>query len=141
MKTQWRRAKTSLKKYTSHFIERVRKGLLKVLLWEEVGDRTELQYIDPTPLLWPSALCLSRSPGLFNRRPSLLDAGFLYRILSPTGLQTPWLPVFIELYNSSIAHLVSLEWHVWFSSSGNNCHAVHRSLSSSASVYDCTLGF
>ena len=23
----------------------------------------------------------------------------------------------------------SLEWHVWSSSSGNNCHAVHRSLS------------
>ena len=35
----------------------------------------------------------------------------------------------------------SLEWHVWSSSSGNNCHAVHRSLSSGASVYDCTAGF
>ena len=35
----------------------------------------------------------------------------------------------------------SLEWHVWSSSSGNNCHAVHRSLSSSASVYECTMGF
>ena len=32
---------------TSHFIVRVRKGLLRVLLWEGVGDRTELQYIDP----------------------------------------------------------------------------------------------
>ena len=40
------------------------------------------------PLLWPSALCLSRSPGLLNRRPSsLLDDGFLYCTLSPTGLQ------------------------------------------------------
>ena len=29
---------------------------------------------------------------------------------------------------------LSLEWHVWLSSSGNNCHAVHRSLSSGASV-------
>ena len=27
-----------------------------------------MKYIDP-PLLWPSALCFSRSPGLFNRRP------------------------------------------------------------------------
>ena len=36
---------------------------------------------------------------------------------------------------------LSLEWHVWLSSSGNNCHAVHRSLSSGASVYDCTMGF
>ena len=35
----------------------------------------------------------------------------------------------------------SLEWHVWSSSSWNNCHAVHRSLSSGASVCDCTVGF
>ena len=35
----------------------------------------------------------------------------------------------------------SLEWHVWSSSSGNNCHAVHRSLSSGASICDCTAGF
>ena len=40
-------------------------------------------------------------------RPSLLNADFLYRILSPTGLQTHWLPVFTELYNSSIAHSIS----------------------------------
>ena len=31
---------------TSYFIVRVRKGLLRVLVWEGVGDRTELQYID-----------------------------------------------------------------------------------------------
>ena len=36
---------------------------------------------------------------------------------------------------------LSLEWHVWFSSSGNNCHAVHKSLSSGASVCECTVGF
>ena len=35
----------------------------------------------------------------------------------------------------------SLQWHVWSSSSGNNCHAVHRSLSSSESVYECTMEF
>ena len=35
----------------------------------------------------------------------------------------------------------SLEWHVWSSSSGNNCHAVQRSLSSGASVYECIMGF
>ena len=35
----------------------------------------------------------------------------------------------------------SLEWHVWSSSSADNCHAVHRSLSSGASVYECTMGF
>ena len=35
----------------------------------------------------------------------------------------------------------SLEWHVCSSSSGNNCHAVHRSLSSGASLCDGTVGF
>ena len=35
----------------------------------------------------------------------------------------------------------SLEWQVWSSSSGNNCHAVHRSLSSGESVCDSTAGF
>ena len=94
------------------------------------------------PLLWPSALCLSCPPGLLNRRPGgQLSAGCcsLYRIRSPTGLQTNWLPVFTELYNISIAHSITLEWHVWSSSSWNNCHSVHRSLSSGASVYDSTM--
>ena len=131
---------------------------------------------------------------------SLLDDGFLYCILSPTGLQKPsgvprapsagcgfpyhilsptslipihqgpkgplrqafsttsyqqllwspthWLPVFTELYDSSTPTqsptqlpTQSLEWHVWSSSSRNNCHAVRRSLSSGASVYECTMGF
>ena len=35
----------------------------------------------------------------------------------------------------------SWEWHVWSSSSGNNCHAVHRSLSFGPSVYECIIGF
>ena len=38
---------SSLEKYTSHFIWKGSKGLLKVLLWEGVGDQTELQHIDP----------------------------------------------------------------------------------------------
>ena len=117
---------------------------LKGFVWEGVGDRTELQHINP-PLLWPSALCLSRSPGLLNRRPG--DPAFCWVLaFSTTSLQllvskTNWLPVFTELYNSSIAHSIFLEWHVWSSSSGNNCHVVHRSLSVGASVYDCTMGF
>ena len=47
------------------------------------------------------------------------------------------------LYNSSIptqSPTRLLESHVGSSSSGNNCHAVHRSLSSGASVYECTMG-
>ena len=34
-----------------------------------------------------------------------------------------------------------LEWHDWWSSSGNNCHAVHMSLSPGSSVYECIMGF
>ena len=174
--------------FTSHFI-------CKVCVWEGVGDRTELQYIDP-PLLWPSTLRLSRSPDAQPEAQgpsSLLDGGFLYCILSATSLDsnsaggpegpfslawlslphlvsippaatptqsgapspfglvssnsfnspTVWLFVLTELYNSSTPNQSptrSLEWHVWSSSSGNNCHAVHRSLSSGASVYECTMG-
>ena len=62
-------------------------------------------------------------------------------VSSFSGLQTDSLPVFTELYNSSITHSISLEWHIWFSSSGNNRHAAHRSLSSGTSVYDCSMGF
>ena len=51
---------------------------------------------------------------------------------------TQYLPI---TGHRDVSLLLSLEWHAWLSSSGNNCHAVHRSLSSGASVYDCTLGF
>ena len=72
---------------TSHFIVRVRKGLLKVFMWEGVGDRTETAIFWP-PLLWPSTLCLSRSPDAHPeaQRPTLLGDGFLYCILSASSL-------------------------------------------------------
>ena len=121
------------------------------------------------PLLWPSALCLSRSPGLLNRRPrgsapcwmmAFFTASY-HQLVSkiPSGVWrapsdwcgfpyhislTVWLPVLTELYNSSTSTqspTQSMEWHVWLSSSGNNCHAVQRSLSSGASVYECIMGF
>ena len=87
---------------------------------------------------------------------SQLDAGFLYRILLPTGLvskltdflsspsyiivqsPTQYLPI---TGHWDVSLQLSLGWHVWLSSSGKNCHAVHRSLSSGASVYDCTMWF
>ena len=101
------------------------------------------------------------------------SAGFLYCILSPTGLvsklhrgsrgplragvafltpsrlqlvwsPTPWLPVspsYIIVQSPTQSPTKSLEWHVWSSSRGNNCHAVQRSLSSGASVYECIMGF
>ena len=80
---------------------------------------------------------------------------FLFSIIFQLSILQNWLNFLCtELYNSSIAHWISphnwpleyalppsLEWHVWSSSNGNNCHAVHRSLSSGASVCDYTVGF
>ena len=97
-----------LEKYTSHFI-------WKGCVWEGVGDRTELQHIDPNSYghqrFFPVLLGRSTgSPGaqlsagsVFSTasylqlvwspnsqsgvpRPLLLDPGFLDRILFPTGL-------------------------------------------------------
>ena len=111
------------------------------------------------PLLWPSALCLSHSPGLLNRRPrgphrwmlAFSTASCHQRVWSPKPTDFLSSPSYI-IVQSPTQHLpitghrdvslpLSLEWHVWLSSSGNNCHAIHRSLSSGASVYDCTMGF
>ena len=66
--------------------------------------------------------------------------GFLYRILSPTRLISNS-PSYIIVQSPTQSPTQSLEWHVWSSSSGNNCHAVQRSLSSGASVYECIMGF
>ena len=129
-----------------------------------------------TPLLWPSALCLSRSPALLNRRPrgplcwvmAFFTASNQQLLWTPTqsGAPSPfglvWLSlphlvynsvrsltatvltsVLTELYNSltpTQSPTRSFKSHVLSSSSGNNCHAIHRSLSSGASVYECTMG-
>ena len=169
-----RRRKTSLTKYM--YLSLYCKGskrLLKVCVWEGVGDRTETAIFWPS-LLWPSALYLSRSP---DAQPealgsTLLGGGFLYCISSASSLDPnssgPQAPlawcgfpchissitpsdlsldcltsVLTELYNSSSptqSPTRSLESNVGSSSSGNNCHAVQRSLSSGASVYECTMG-
>ena len=147
--TQWIWWDSSLEKY------------VPLTLFERVVCERELETeqncnILTSPLLWPSAF-LSRSPGLLNRGPSfLLGADFLYHILSPNSLiskltdflsspsyiivQSPthYLPI---TGHRNVSLQPSLEWHVWSSLRGNNCHAVHRSLSSGASVCDCTVGF
>ena len=116
---------------------------------------------------WLSLLHLitNWSPKLHWGSRGPLRPGFLYHILSATsldpnsigGLEGPlglvWLSlphlvsysnwsltVLTELYNSSTP-TQSLEGHVWSSSSGNNSHAIQRSLSSGVSVYECTMGF
>ena len=115
-------------------------------------------HILTSPLLWSSALCLSRSLELLNRRPG---GPALYWVLAFSTASCHQLISKLTDYLSSPSYIIvqsptqylpitghrnvslqpSLEWHVWSSSSGNNCHAVHRSLSSGASVYDCTVGF
>ena len=82
-----RRVKTSLTKYTSHFIckgsKRVTQGLRVRGGWRPNRNCNIL-----TPLLWPSALCHSCSPDAQPeaQRPTLLGDGFLYYILSTTFL-------------------------------------------------------
>ena len=140
----------------------------KVCVWEEVGDRTKTAIYWP-PLLWPSALCPFSFTWCPTGGPGAHSADFLYCILSPTGLvpnfiggpKGPFSQVWLSLphlvsnssdlqltdFLSSLIYMIvqsstqSLEWHVWSSSSRNNCHAVQRSLSSGASVYECIMGF
>ena len=87
-----------------------------------------------------------QTPSGFPRAPSA-GCGFPYHISSitpsPALTATALTSVSTELYNSSTptrSPTRSLKSHVWSSSSGNNCHAVQRSLSSGASVYECTMG-
>ena len=73
------------------------------------------------------------------------SCGFPYHISSKTSPPTltgtlSWLS-YIIVPRPLDRLLDFLEWHDWSSSSGNNCHAVHRSLSSGASVYECIMGF
>ena len=126
-------------------------------MWEGVGDRTELQYIDPHSYGHQRCVflvlqgCSTGGPG-----PHSAGCGFSlpHLVSNSTCLQltdflstpsyiivqspTQYLPI---TGHQDVSLPLSLEWHVWLSSSGNNCHAVHRSLSSGASVYDCTMGF
>ena len=62
----------------------------------------------------------------------------------PSPTLTGTATVLTELYNSSTPTQLptrSLKSHAWSSSSGNNGHAIHRSLSSGASVYESIMGF
>ena len=91
----------------------------------------------------------SLDPNSSGPQAPLAWCGFPYHISSITPSPTVTVTVTLtsvmtELYNSSMptrSPTRSLEWHDWSSSSGNNCHAVYRSLSSGASVYECIKGF
>ena len=158
-------------------------------MWEGAG-RPNITEIFLTPKLWPSTLCLSRSPWLLNRSPGVCWVlAFLTTTLVslPLQLYSPELArrtqlssvKFVGLILPSMSHAViwtrlnwlvelncpqlnssalyylqcptrwyghastppqllpissdrdvslplPLEWPVWSSSSGNNCHAVQR---------------
>ena len=100
------------------------------------------------PLLWPSTLCLSRSPGLLNRRPRgplcWVRLSLPHLVSNFSGPQLADFlpsPSYIIVQSPTQSPTQPLEWRVWSSSSGNNCNAVQRSLSSGASVYECIMGF
>ena len=71
--------------------------------------------------------------------PPLFNSSALYYLQTPTWwyvhASTP--PQFLPISGDRDVSLpLSLEWLVWSSSSGNNCHVVQRSLSSGAIVYE-----
>ena len=81
-----------------------------------------------------------------TRSPRVCELQKLILLVWRLNLNSNWnslTSVLTELYNSSTptqSPTRFLESHVGSSSSGNNCHAFHRSLSSGASVYECTMG-
>ena len=99
-----------------------------------------------SPLCWALAfLTTSRlllqlySPVFF-----LFNSSAFYYRQTPTWwyehASTP--PQFLPISGDRDVSLpLSLEWPVWSSSSGNNCHAVQRSFSSGASIYESIMGF
>ena len=115
------------------------------LLNREPGDPASLRHGPYSSIFSPTATVQS---GTWE--PPLVGGGSLYRILSPTVSNF----LCTELYycftptqslpmtgQRNMQLPPSLEWHVWSSSSGNNCHAVHRSPSSGSSVCDYIVGF
>ena len=84
--------RTSLEKYIPlTLFVRLQKGYSRVVCERELETERKLQYFDLH--LWPSTLCLSRSPGLLNRRPWAHSAGWwlllLHLISNFSGPQTP----------------------------------------------------
>ena len=162
-----------IKYFTSHFICKFRKGCSKFACEREL--ETEHNWNILTPKLWPSELCLSRSPWLLNRNSGVHSPVcwlfLLHRVLSVCNyIACPQLysPVCVPLSSirrpfitfklprsdmdtpprllpisgdRDVSLPLSLEWPVWSSSSGNNCHPVQRSLSSGASAYESIMGF
>ena len=159
-----RRRKTSLTIFTSHFIARVRKGCVGFYCERELEIEHNCniltahsygRHVESFLFSWCSTGGLgAHSAGwsatsyqqlLWSPNSIGVPEGPLGRVWlslphsSPTGCNSTGSSNSTELYNRSTPTRSSKS-NVWSSSSGNNCHAVQRSLSSGASVYECTMG-
>ena len=84
--------------FTSHFIARVRKGLLKVCVWEGAGDQTELKYFDPHS--YGCQRCVFLILQMLNRRPwgplcwvlAFFTASYQQLLWSPNSIRVPEAP-------------------------------------------------
>ena len=85
--------------FTSRFIARVRKGCVEFYCERELETEHNKNIL--TPRLWPSALCLSRSPWLLNRSPGAHLAGCWLSLLHleylPLQLYSPQLNSFCSI--------------------------------------------
>ena len=122
--TQWitDAAKTSLtNSCTSHFIVRVRKGLLKVCVWEGAGDRTETAIFWPL-LLWSSALCLSCSP---DAQPEALGPlCWVMAFFTASYQQLLWFPNSIGVPEDPLGRVCLSQPHLVYNSVSNcNCNS------------------
>ena len=113
------------KVFTSHFIARVRKGLLKVCVWERAGDRTELKYFDPYS--YGHQRCVFLVLLMLSRRPlgplcwvlAFFTASYQQLLWSPNSIGVPWSP--LGRVWLSLPHLVY--------NSVSNCHWTRTQLS------------
>ena len=155
--------------YLSLYCKGLKKGYSRFACERELETEQKLQYFDPHSYgcqhcVFLVLLMLNRRPwGPLCWVMAFFTASYQQLLwtltqsgpLSPFGLV--WLSLPHLIYNSVWSLTVwLLSWlsyiivqcplsrllDFWnrMSSSGNNCHAVHRSLSSGASVYECTMG-
>ena len=74
---------------TSHFIVRVRKGLLKVCVWEGAETEQKLQYFDPH--FYGRQRCVFLVLQMLNCRPSS-PLSWVNAFFTATYQQLPWTP-------------------------------------------------
>ena len=132
---------SSLEKYTSHFIRKSSKGLLKVLLWEGLGDRTELQHIDPHsyghnsvsfPFSW-AAQPEAHSAGCWFSLPHLISTGWTFCARSYIIVRHH--PSSCGRHKSHSFNPSTVKVIFWYSSTGCTCY-LHWCIS----YFDCPAG-